>query len=319
MTMSFPDPSPWPLDDSRSDRTTASGLRRWRWFLRSVAAPATEPCERSLGDGSGARLGKVLVFRTHTRDSRYLRDGALAARSRYRDHILVLLVLRGSLRADSGNRAMELRRGDIGFLDLAQCATLHAADGAQLGLLVPRSLLKGEVHGLALRESQLVCRMLTRQLEQLVLSLPSIESAQVDMLVETTMAVVQLCVDFCPQPRPDTGAEPLRSRILDHIEANLDDVELVPESIARDFGLSRTRLYELFLGSGGIKRCIRDKRLDAAFRDLCECPAPKVIDVAYRRGFTSERQFQRAFQARFGTTPSTVRDRRKHGDPANDD
>ena len=52
----------------------------------------------------------------------------------------------------------------------------------------------------------------------------------------------------------------------------------------------------------------------AAFHDLCDERQPRVIDVAYHRGFSSERQFQRAFLARFGTTPSAVRDRRKQGE-----
>lgn len=315
--MPVSDLASWPLGERLRDRTTAANIRHWRWFLRAIAAPTMTSCERSLGHGGSVRLGKLLVFKTNTHESRYLRDAALVARSRYRDHVLALLVLRGGLRGTSGNLSLELRRGDIGFLDLGHCTTLDAGEGAQLGVLVPRCMLKGLVHGLVIRESQLACRMLTRQLERLVLSLPSLEAARADMLVESTMAVVQLCVDFSPAPDPKAGTEPLRARVLDHIEANLDDAELVPESIARDFGISRTRLYQLFLGSGGIKRCIRDKRLDAAFRDLCGQPPPKVIDVAYRRGFTSERQFQRAFLARFGTTPSAVRDRRKHGDATN--
>jgi AraC-like DNA-binding protein len=211
-----------------------------------------------------------------------------------------------------------LRRGDIGFIDLGHGATVHAIEGALLGLIVPRDMLKGRVHGLVLREAQLAGRMLTRHLEQLVLSLPVIESARAETLVESTMAVAQLCVDFSPAPDPETSEDPLRGNILDYIDANLDDVELAPDRIAREFGISRTRLYQLFLGSGGIKRCIRDKRLDAAFRDLCGGPQPRVIDVAYRRGFSSERQFQRAFLARFGMTPSAVRDRRKQGEPGTD-
>jgi AraC-like DNA-binding protein len=310
-TMPVPDMAKRP-SEHRQDRGAARRLRRWARFLRDVAVPAQGG---QAGDGSGFRLGPLAIFKANMPESNYLRDDALAARSRYRGHVLVLLVLRGGLRGRSGGAAMELRRGDIGFLDLGYAATMHASDGSQLGVIVPRGMLKGDVHGLVLRESQLAGRMLTRHLEQLVLSLPALELARMETLVESTMAVVQLCVDFSPAAEPGTSSDPLRSRILDHIDANLDDVELAPERIAREFGISRTRLYQLFLGNGGIKRCIRDKRLDAAFRDLCEEHQPKIIDVAYRRGFSSERQFQRAFLARFGTTPSAVRDRRKPGKP----
>jgi AraC-like DNA-binding protein len=303
-------------DDKRlRDPTTACMLRKWRRFLHPVARPVAASDGQASGEGIGFRLGPLAIFKTNTRDSRYLRDPALISRSRFVHHVLVVLVLRGGLRGRAGDHAMDLRRGDIGFLDLAHVAEMRASEGSQLGLVVPRAMLKGILHGLILRESQLACRMLTRHLEQLVLSLPAIEPARAETLVEATMAVAQLCIDFSPARDPDASEDQLRADILEHIDANLDDVELAPERIARDFGISRTRLYQLFLGSGGIKRCIRGKRLDAAFRDLCDERQPRVIDVAYRRGFSSERQFQRAFLARFGMTPSAVRDRRKQGEP----
>lgn len=311
--MPVPDMARPPPRDRLQDRNAACAVRRWRWFLRAIALPVPATVGHVSGEGSGFRLGPLLVFKANTRDSRYLRDDALVARSVYRHHVLVVLVLRGGLRGRSGDAGIDLRRGDIGFLDLDHEAEMQANEGSQLGLIVPRAMLKGSVHGLVLRESQLACRMLTRHLEQLVLSLPVIEPARAEMLVESAMAVAQLCVDFSPTPDAEASAAPLRARILDHIDANLDDVGLAPDRIAREFGISRTRLYQLFQGSGGIKRCIRDKRLDAAFRDLCDEPQPRVIDVAYCRGFSSERQFQRAFLARFGMTPSAVRDRRKQG------
>lgn len=308
---------PFPGDRPK-DRNAVRAQRRWRRFLRAVALPVPAHGDHDASDGSGFRLGPLVLFKINTREWHYVRDDVLVARSRYRHHVLVLLVLRGGLRGTCGELRMALRRGDIGFIDLGHGATVHAIEGSLLGLIVPRDMLKGRVHGLVLREAQLAGRMLTRHLEQLVLSLPVIEPARAETLVESTMAVAQLCVDFSPAPDPETSEDPLRGNILDYIDANLDDVELAPDRIAREFGISRTRLYQLFLGSGGIKRCIRDKRLDAAFRDLCGGPQPRVIDVAYRRGFSSERQFQRAFLARFGMTPSAVRDRRKQGDPGTD-
>src|SRR5690606_34639759 len=273
------------------DRDAVRAHRRWRRFLRAVALPVQSRGAHEPGDGYGFRLGPLVLFKAATGGARYVRDAALAARSRYRGHVLVLLVLRGQLRGASGELPAELRRGDIGFFDLSHAAEAQSQDASLLGLIVPGDMLRGRIHGLVLRESQLACRMLTRHLEQLVLSLP-VEPARAATLVESTMAVAQLCLDFSPATDPEPSADPLRANILGYIDANLDDVELSPERIAREFGISRTRLYQLFLGSGGIKRCIRDKRLDAAFRDLCDAAQPRVIDVAYRRGFSSERQFQ---------------------------
>src|SRR5690606_34135743 len=155
---------------------------------------------------------------------------------------------------------------------------------------------------------------LSRHLEQLVMSLPA-PQARFEALVQSTLSILQLCVDFAPPARERGNDDPLRTSILAYIDANLGDPDLGPDMLACKFGISRTWLYRIFAGSGGIKRCIRDKRLDAAFRDLCESPDRRVIDVAYHRGFSTERQFQRAFLQRFGSTPSEVRDRQKGGEP----
>src|SRR5690606_25578871 len=113
--------------------------------------------------------------------------------------------------------------------------------------------------------------------------------------VQATLAVLQLCLDFAPALTKPKGIASLRRTILAFIEENLDDTELNPEFLCRKFGISRTWLYKVFAVEGGVKRVIRDKRLDAAFRDLCNDPEQRIIDVAFRHAFSSERQFQRAF------------------------
>lgn len=284
-------------------------------MLRDIAHPCPLPPVPALGSSDSFVVGPLVISKSRTSASAFVRDDALVAASAYRTHALVLLVLRGSLRGTSGDHFLDLRRGDIAFFDLGQAADIQANDGSHLSLLVPLAMLQGRVRGMVLRESQLTCRMLTRHLEQLVLSLPVTEPARVDALVESVVAVLQLCLDFSPPPDTRATIGPLRASILGYIDANLENAELTPDAIARAFHVSRTWLYQLFAGTGGIKRCIREKRLDAAFHDLCNDPQQRIIDVAFHRGFSSERQFQRAFHARFGMAPSAVRDRRKQGQP----
>ena len=52
------------------------------------------------------------------------------------------------------------------------------------------------------------------------------------------------------------------------IDEHLEDPVLTPDWLAARLHVSRSLLYRTFSGYGGIHRCIRDKRLDAAFRDL---------------------------------------------------
>jgi AraC-like DNA-binding protein len=75
------------------------------------------------------------------------------------------------------------------------------------------------------------------------------------------------------------------------------------------FHISRTQLYRMFASSGGVQHYIRERRVEAVHRDLREQPERNISDLAFSRGFSSERQFQRAFHARYGRTASEVRER----------
>lgn len=300
--------------DAVRTRNTKARSRYWRRLLRHVARPVSLEPLPPVGSGSDFSLGDIHVAKSRFGACALVRDEATLAESRFRSHVLVSLFLHGSLRGHSDGRSMEVRRGDIGFFDLGHAGEFEASDASCLSLLVPRWLLRGKVHALVLREPDLPCKMLSRHLQQLVLGLPAVP-AKFDSLVQSTLSVLQLCVDFAPPSASGSAVDPLRGSILAYIDANLENVELGPDMLAEKFGVSRTWLYRIFAGSGGIKRCIRDKRLDAAFRDLCASPERRIIDVAYHRGFSTERQFQRAFLQRFGSTPSEVRDRQKGGDP----
>ena len=307
-------PSPTPQGGALRTRNAKARSRYWRMMLRPLAMPvALEPLP-ALGSGAGFALGELHVAKSRFGACALVRDQRTIEQSPFASHVLVSLFLQGSLRGHSEGQAIELRRGDIGFFDLAHGGDFEASDASCLSLLVPRWLLRGKVHGMVLREPDLPCKMLTRHLEQLLLSLPA-ATARIESLAQSTLSVLQLCVDFAPPPSVRGATDPLRTSILAHIDANLEDPALGPDMLAEKFGISRTWLYRLFAGSGGIKRCIRDKRLDAAFRDLCASPDRRIIDVAYHRGFSTERQFQRAFLQRFGSTPSEVRDREKSGSP----
>jgi AraC-like DNA-binding protein len=71
--------------------------------------------------------------------------------------------------------------------------------------------------------------------------------------------------------------------------------------------LSRAKLYCLFVEFGGVQHYIRDRRLDAVLRDICQRRDLSISAAAHRYGFSNDRQFQRAFRARFGTTAKDAR------------
>lgn len=304
-----------PIHDQFQRRRNTLRVRYWHRILRDIARPCGLPPVPAVGESTRCTLGPLLIARSKTTATTFVRDAATIAGSAFSRHVMAVLMLRGSLRGASGEHYMELRRGDIGFFDLSHPAEIQASEGSQLSVLLPRDMLRGPIQGMVLHESHLTCRMLARHIEQLVCSLPAMGQARVEALAQSTLSVMQLCIDFSPPPDAGASAAPMRASIMAYIDANLDDPAMTPESIANAFHVSRTWLYKHFAGTGGVKRYIRDKRLDAAFHELCNDPQQRVIDIAYRHGFSSERQFQRAFQLRFDMTPSAVRNRRKQGAP----
>lgn len=107
-----------------------------------------------------------------------------------------------------------------------------------------------------------------------------------------------------PSPPGDT----LRyRRIVGYIETHLDDRTLGIRSIGDRFGMSRSGLQRLFQADGGVMTYIRRSRTRVACLRLRQRPALRLTALFHDLGFSNERQFQRAFHADLGMSPSRWR------------
>ncbi len=105
----------------------------------------------------------------------------------------------------------------------------------------------------------------------------------------------------------DPRRDPRVAAAIARMEARLDDPE--PASACADaLGLSPRRLEMLFRASLGMGPAAyaRDLRLQAARRLVTDTRHP-LQQVALRTGFASQAAFARAFRARFGQSPSSLR------------
>lgn len=114
----------------------------------------------------------------------------------------------------------------------------------------------------------------------------------------------------CPQPAQG-GDDPRLTEVVSYIEEHLDNPDLGVDRLQSAFCVSRATLYRMFSEIGGVARFIRRQRLVAARQSLRRRPDLAITWLLYELGFGSERQFQRAFQAEFGVSPSEWRERCK--------
>jgi AraC-like DNA-binding protein len=105
-------------------------------------------------------------------------------------------------------------------------------------------------------------------------------------------------------------ADDLRlKRIDDILRTEMGSSRLTAARVCELTGISRTTLYRLFRGRGGVEVHLTGMRLDSIRRDL-EAPALSncsISRIAENRGMHNVSAFNRAFQRRFGCTPSDVR------------
>lgn len=113
-----------------------------------------------------------------------------------------------------------------------------------------------------------------------------------------------------PQEHTTPGQElELQAQVRAYIRAYLTSTCLDSSTLQRTFRISRRLLYRLFDDVGGVARYIREQRLDAAYERIINNPACSLTRLLYDLGFTSDRQFQRSFRARYGMSPLELKQR----------
>lgn len=109
---------------------------------------------------------------------------------------------------------------------------------------------------------------------------------------------------------PDTREDELMQKVLLHIEENLPDPLLNPQSIADNFFISPRTLHRLFASEGiTVAHWIRTRRLEKCRNSLLAEPHVKITTLMARYGYFDLSQFSRNFSAQYGVSPSNFRAR----------
>jgi len=298
------------------------GLRNDLW--REVSRPFFETTQypgdaemRLEGSIRSRAIGALLIGPTSFNQQQYSRDRRAILRGGLEQYFIQLFVA-GRLEADCEGRAISVGPGDICVFDLSRTFRSRVRTGSTLSLVVPRERVDKaaggrNLHGLVLKAGAPITRILT----DFVVSLSDI-SAEMDSADTLAIedAAIALIASGLARHAPQTSLHDpaltgvLRRRVLDFIEANLSGPQLGPDLLTQRFRVSRAHLYRIFAADGGVATIIREKRLDASFRELAKGggPSRSITQIAHEQGFSSSAQFHRAFRARFGMAPGEARD-----------
>ncbi len=297
------------------------GLRDDLW--RSLSQPFFETTQREDADAPTLEgsvrsrpLGSLLIGPTSFNQQALRRDRRLILQSGL-DLYLVQVLIAGAIDGDCDGHAISIRPGDVYAFDLARPLASHLSTGSTLSILLPRERMDKaasgrSLHGCVLKAGSPLAQLLTNFIASL--SETAADMEQVDALAIEDAAVSLLATGLARRAPERLHDDPiltsiLRRRVLEFIDANLADPGLGPAHLMRRFRVSRAHLYRMFLMDGGVACVIREKRLEAAYRQLTQrgSKALSITKVAYDLGFSGSGQFLRAFHSRFGMTPSEVR------------
>jgi AraC-like DNA-binding protein len=295
-------------------------FEQWRFGvapLFAMDAPSAAERDRFHLSGASYQFSGLAVASVRSSPTVFDRGGRVIARSGL-DQIDVITYLAGGCRLTVEGRETEVNTGDILLLDMTRPCRLLTSSYHHLSILLPRADIESflpdaeMLHGLVLPHGTPLNTLLMSHMRTLYSEAPSFRNGDGDAAVRATAGLVAACADRsgtggASAPFVKTSLAARRVRLL--IQANLSDPHLGPEFLVKHGGVSRSTLYRLFEPMGGVRRYIRQRRLNRAFR-LLSNPAQRgerIGSIASRCGFENDAVFSRAMRQAYRMSPSEVR------------
>lgn len=310
-------------------------LTAWRELISRVFLPlAITPIG---GDGqpgtfdglvAGHSLGELQVWRVKASPMSAVRSRQHIKTSANDDYLLALHV-KGTAHAAQDGREVSLGPGDFALFDSSRPYSIaFPGPGTFEHVIyqVPRASLDARRplrEATALRVSaataagQLVfpyLKTLARHAESRYGQVPA--RAFTDAGLDLAVSALRATAGYPDQPGP--GHRSPASELRNYALAHLGDPGLSPQAAARASYVSARQLHRLFAREGlTFGGWIREERLRRCYDDLVsqQLAHLPIAQIAARWGFRSPAHFARAFQERYGITPTSHR--RLHA-PAHD-
>lgn len=238
-------------------------------------------------------------------------------RADQRDCFMYWLMLDGFAGLEQNGRCLTLRSGDMVLQDQARPFTLDIGPTCHAVMVtIPRPLLEARSYGVGRLAAQKISRdarmapmasAIVRQAFGLAAASMGAQDRQIGASVLDLLAATLDCE--IGRTTASSRSEKRLEEVKDYMRSRLGDSSLDVEQIARDRSMSERTLYRLFaLEATTPIQWLWEQRLGTAYRLLSERTALRVTDVALQSGFSDLSHFSKAFRARFGRAPMSMRD-----------
>lgn len=210
--------------------------------------------------------------------------------------------------------ALRQSPGSLIFLDYAHEYSGVHTDARTQGVFIPHEQLglrPGDLNGFKqIRAGTTLAHLLIRELDSIFAILKSGQPTISPQHIERLCGCMQFAIG-AEETKLSARAqhrEALFDLIRQFIEQNLDSPGLNTALILKTFGVSRAGLYRMFDAYGGVRSYISERRIIRAALDLARAANERgqVSRTADRWGFSSDANFVRAMNARFGATPGAL-------------
>ena len=268
-------------------------------------------------------LGSLVLARIRTDAVTF---AGLAGRTRGDplDHWVMTFLLRGKMSTRTPTRTFDANTGSVQVHTLSRSFEGSTTNSEMLMLFVPRDFCPEVERVLDATEFSAFAGGMGRLLFDYIIGvakrLPMLDMQDLPSLVAAMRAMILACTTRSADHIKD-GQEPITATLFARarrfIQSKLFDATFDAETLRREMGISRTRLYRLFEPYGGVAHYIQHRRLIDAHLALTDPGDQRLIaEIAEQRGFSDGTEFSRAFKREFGYSPSDVRKGGKNSAPS---
>ncbi len=263
-------------------------------------------------------IGPLLFARTETLRQSWTRSSRRMALDGM-DHYLIQYFPRGG-HTDLDPTVTGNPNGYIVVFDLSRPIANATSDFRNLSLLIPRALLAERLERPDEMHNRIVGGVVGDLLRTHLLTLEhhaqTLEADSADRVADVALGIASACLNGIETGDVlRDGAAPYAAimKIKRFIDAHLHREDLTAALIARQNGVSRSKLSAMFEHHGGVATYVRAQRLQRAFQRLRD-PGYRyrsLYEIALETGYNNDAAFCRAFKNHFDITPGEARRMRR--------